>query len=184
MSEFVLINYIDALPATKTLPIYVMVAGGMAAGKSYIVSKYIETIKVFDIDDTMTDMGFIEYTDEQFSQAMKNISIQIEKHMTDHKSMVAMGTSSNISTAINRLYEAKQKGYTTVLLHVDASIEQSIKQNNERLEQGKRGVSKVEEYKIERTNVGAANTVATLRETALVDYFAHYINIRNGVFDE
>lgn len=181
MSEFISINDIDKLRRTMTTPLYIMVAGGMAAGKTHVVSRYLsETIEIFDIDETMTDMGFVEYTDEQFSAAMDKITKQIDRHMRMFRSMVAMGTSSNISTAINRLYEAKRVGYKTVLLHIDASVEQSIKQNNERLAQGLRGVSKAEEYKIERTNVGAANTVATLRETELVDYFAHYVNIRNG----
>lgn len=127
----------------------------------------------------MERMGFLEYTDEQFSAAIETITWEIEEQYRERDSMVAMGTASNPTMAIDRLYAAKMNGYRTILVHIDAPIYQAVLQNKMRMDSGKRGVKKSEEHKIARTSTGAARTVSLLRESALVDYFVYYNNHRN-----
>lgn len=172
MSLPIEIDDIDALP----FPIYVLVAGGIGAGKTRVVHENIHDIKVFDLDDVMEELGYTQYKPECTSVAMGLIAERIKKHMDTKQSMVAMGTAANLGFSIDRLHWAKMMGYQTVLLHIDATAQQSIKQNAQRRSQGQRAVSPSEEYRIPRTTRDAANTVATLRDTVLVDYFCYYRN--------
>ena len=73
-------------------PFYVMIAGGMGAGKTHVVNQHIKQITIFDIDDTMEQRGFLEYTPDQFALAMKDIAEKIEAQYRQRYSMVAMGT--------------------------------------------------------------------------------------------
>lgn len=183
MSKVVEMSQLD-LMSSVGCHLYVLVAGGMGAGKSYVIGESIKNIPIFDIDDIMEEMGFRDYTRDQFSAAMEVISKKIDGSMVNKRSMVAMGTSSNVTAAIDRLHNAKLMGYETVLIHVDTPVKQAILQNRNRIEQGNRGVSRADEHKIERTTIGAANTVATLRETALVDYFVYHNNTRKELINE
>ena len=185
MTEFIDITEIDKMELARMgddhpfdYPFYVMIAGGMSAGKSFVVNKFIKEIDILDIDDTMAELGFTDYTSEQFSEAMNVISEKVDTYFYERFSMVAMGTASNPTVATNRLYGAKMKGYRTVLVHIDTPVHQSIAQNQHRLDLGKRGVKKSDEHKIERTTTGAARTVSYLRESALVDFFVYYNNFR------
>jgi len=179
MAKFIKIDQIDVLEAAEFVaPLYVMVAGGMGAGKSFIMEKHVKSLTMVDIDEVMVKLGFTEYTPAQFAIAMKTVSEQMYRHMKKFTSVIAMGTASKLPTAINRLYDAKNKGYETVLVHVDTPIDQAVMQNRTRLVYGTHGVSDENEYKIRQTAIGAANTVATLRETNLVDYFVFYDNTR------
>ena len=166
------IDDIDSLP----FPVYVLVAGGIGVGKTHVVRKNIRDIQVMDLDDVMEELGHRKYDSRNTSEAMNIITERVEAVLERCESMVAMGTSANLPFSIDRLYGAKNRGYKTVLLHVDASIEQAVYQNELRREKGQRAVGPEESYKIHRTNQGAANTVATLKDTDLVDYFIHHIN--------
>ena len=179
MTKFIGIDHIDNLSKSGHDNLYVLIAGGMAAGKSFVVNSTIKTIPIFDIDDIMIKREFLEYTRDQFAMAMDEISKMVDSHMESKLSIVAMGTASNTTVAIDRLHAAKMKGYTTILVHIDAPISQAIEQNVHRLKKGERGVALSEEHKIERTSIGAAQTVAILRESLLVDYFVYYNNARN-----
>lgn len=160
------------------LKFYILIAGGMGAGKSYVIENNVKSIPIMDVDYTMQELGFTQYTKEEFSIAMKQIAEEIDAMMRAGKSFVAMGTSSHLPFAIDKLFNAKMKGYTTALVHIDTPIEQAIQQNRERVAQGKRGVKLSDEYRITKTTMGAANTVANLKDTALVDFFIYYRNIR------
>lgn len=188
MTDFIKITEIDELESIRPFedgdhprsqPLYVMVAGGMGAGKSHVVEQHVKDIDIFDIDIVMNRMRFFDYTEDQFSVAMEVIAEEIEEQYRERKSMVAMGTASYLTGAIDRLHAAKMQGYRTILVHVDAPVYQAILQNTLRMDQGLRGVKKSDEYKIERTTNGAARTVSILRESALVDYFVYYNNHRN-----
>lgn len=189
MTEFVNIDQIDELErgwneGANPPPFYILIAGGMAVGKTHVVSEHIKRIPFFDIDEIMINRGFLEYTREQFAIAMEEITKLVEDQMDHKASMVAMGTASNTTLAIDRLHAAKMKGYKTVLIHIDAPVSQAVKQNILRIQKGERGVSKSDEHKIEKTVTGAAQTVAVLRESSLVDYFVYYNNTRKEMNNE
>jgi predicted kinase len=175
MSKAIHLWQIDNL---QSRPRYVMIAGGIASGKNHVVKEHIHSIKIMDVDDVMERMSYTDYTGVQFHHAMQIIGKEIDMMMGRKECLIAMGTSSNLGNAINRLHYAKMMGYTTILAYIDAPVEQAVSQNTERREKGKRFVTDEEARKIERTNTGAAQTVAALKDTALVDYFAHYLNIR------
>lgn len=174
MSKKIDITDIDQLSED---PVYVLVAGGFAVGKTYIVEKYVTRFPIMDIDETMAKLGFVNYTSQEFGQAMAVITEQVLEMTGRGESLVAMGSASRLDFAINRLHAAKLKGYTTVLLYIDAPLEQASEQNKARIAAGGRGL-KNKEYKIRSSNQGAAKTVASLRDTDLVDYFVHYDNRR------
>lgn len=185
MSEFINISQIDGLELSRKHrspmpnPLYVMIAGGMGAGKTHIIDQHIKYIKILDIDDVMKRNGFLEYTEDQFAIAMAEITKDVEWQFIDRQSLVAMGTASNLTASIDRLHAAKMRGFQTILIHVDAPVYQAILQNRMRIEKGERGVKASDEHKIERTTNGAARTVSILRESALVDYFVYYNNHRD-----
>lgn len=159
-------------------PVYVLIAGGIGAGKTHVIAKMNLPIQNMDIDNTMHELGLVEYNRENLAIAIKKISAEFDEKMAKKESLIAMGTSADLTFSINRLYWAKQKGYTTVLLHIDAPADQCLAQNAKRRVEGKRAVSKDEEFKIQRTCQASAATVAALRDTDLVDYFVYYDNTR------
>lgn len=186
MTENINITEVDEYEMARTgdanyddWPFYVMIAGGMGAGKTHVVNQYIKNITIFDIDDIMEQKGFLEYSPDQFALAMNDIAEKIEAQYRNRRSMVAMGTASNATGAIDRLHAAKMRGYRTMLLHVDAPARQSFIQNKMRLENGERGVARQDQHLIERTTDASVETVALLRKSALVDYFVYYNNIRD-----
>lgn len=187
MTENIHITKVDELELARMsvthtdAPFYVMIAGGMGAGKTHVVNQYIKQITIFDIDDTMAQKGFLEYSPDQFALAMEDIAENIEAQYTLRWSMVAMGTASNTAGAIDRLHAAKMKGYRTMLLHVETPVRQSLLQNKMRLEKGERGVERHNQHLIDRTTNGAAETVKILNKTSLVDYFVYYNNSRDDI---
>lgn len=179
MTQRVDITDINTIVSVSDSPIYVLVAGGIGAGKSTVVQQHVN-MPIMDIDDVMDELGYKEYTHAQTAEAMEIITKRVEDVLDKKESMVAMGTSANLSFSIDRLYGAKQRGYKTVLLWVDTPVDLAIKQNCIRREANRRAVRLEEEYKIERTSIAAANTVASLKRTMLVDYYVHYVK----TFDE
>jgi predicted kinase len=175
MSKAIHLGEIDHLGVR---PRYVMIVGGIASGKNHVIHQHIRTIPVMDVDDIMESRGFTDYSGHHFAEAMKEIGSVIVEMMAGRKCLIAMGTSSNLTNAINRLHSAKMAGYSTVMAYIDAPVEQCLAQNAERRGKGKRFVADEELRKIERTNVGAAQVAATLRDTVLVDFYAHYLNVR------
>lgn len=157
-------------------PLYVLMSGGFAVGKTHIAKTFIDYLPIMDLDDVMIEMGFHEYTPKNISYAMREISNRIEQLMKRKDSFIAMGTASNVVFSINRLFNAKMKKYTTALIFVDAPVDQAQKQNKLREARGERFVRPEDTHKIQKTNFDSEGTVAILKHTDLVDYFIHYEN--------
>lgn len=170
--EKITITTVDTLAS----PVYVLVAGGIAIGKTHVVDEFIKTIPIMDIDSVMDELGLKEYNKENFDKAMAIISERFDVMMAKKESLVAMGTAMNLPFSINRLYNAKMMGYTTVLLHVVGSVGQEYDQNEERRKQGQRAVKADELHKIKDSIDGSSATVKVLRKTDLVDYFIGHFN--------
>lgn len=161
-------------------PLYVLIAGGIAVGKTHIIRQNVKHVPIMDLDEGMERLGFTDYDDAtQTGAAMKLITAEVEAIKARRQSMIAMGTASDLTFSINRLLWAKQDGYKTLLFHITAPLSQAVRQNRERIAAGLRGV-KLEQAdrKIRESIEGAARTVAALRYTALVDYFGEYNNTR------
>jgi len=170
---------LDSIQMLKERPRYILTAGGIGSGKSYTLRLYAPSIPVMDVDDVMAHLGFTDYNNhDNFSLAMDIISGRINTMMLHRECLIAMGTSSSMHYTINKLFWAKQKGYTTVLVHIDAPVGQCLAQNEERRLKGKRAVEPKDLGRIEQTCIGSALVAATLSKTDLVDYFCHHQNIR------
>ena len=166
------ITEIDHLPK----PLYVLVAGGIAVGKTHVIKKSIHTLDIMDIDDVMEELGHQEYNDENYREAMDIISSRFDVKMANKESLIAMGTAANFPFTVERLYNAKQAGYQTCLLYITAGRQQAMDQNRLRRQQRKRALTVEEEYKIIHTGELAKTNVHFLKDTILVDYFCHFDN--------
>jgi hypothetical protein len=176
-SKLIGIDDIDKLAAECRL--YILVAGGIAVGKTHVVREHIHAIPVMDVDDVMGELGYWDYTNhDQFSEAMNIIGSRIIGLMDEGKSLISMGTGSHLPFAVDRLLRAKLRGYITVLLHIEAEPGQQDMQNEERRLKHKRYVRPEQHARIAETRIGAAEVVKLLKDTELVDFFAHYQNIR------
>jgi len=173
------ITAIDSLH--KKGPIYVLVAGGIATGKTHVVRQYIHEVEVIDVDDFMVKLGHTDYTPRgpQLEAAMNLTGDYIAEKKQRMESMVAMGTSANLDWAKYRLVEAKLDLYTTVLLHVTtATVEQAHAQNAYRRELGLRAVTDQDMPVIAKTRSASDETVRSLLRDHkhLVDYYVPHLN--------
>lgn len=143
------------------LPLYVVISGGIATGKTHIVRKYLSAYRIMDIDDYMVRHGYTDYDrqGEQFSHAMRLIDADIQETKRNHIPMVSMGTAANYDFLHFRLIEARQHGYETAVLQVRCSLEQALAQNAQRRERGEHHVRDEELDQIEST---ARNSAAAL----------------------
>ena len=157
-------------------PLYVLIAGGVGAGKSYVLSKNTD-LPIIDIDDVTMELGNGEYSPKNTAKAMAITKRKVSDMMEAGKSFIQMGTSANLNSTINKLTVAKGKGYTTVLLFIDTPPEQAYANNQERVGAGGRGDG-IPEHKFQRTYDGAKNTFDKLKDDELTDYVIHYDNRR------
>jgi len=134
-------------------PLYVLVAGGIGAGKSYVVSKYLNGIKVIDPDETTIRLGNGVYDSSNVSKSISITKEKVEKMLKGDKSFVQQGTSANLQSTINKMKKAKEHNFTTVLLYIDTDIDTAVKNVSMRTSR-----SEIPIKKIERTASGAKHT--------------------------
>jgi predicted kinase len=156
--------------------LYVLICGGVGAGKSYVLSKNTD-LPIIDIDDVTMELGNGEYNPKNTSKAMAITNKKVKSKIESGESFIHMGTSANLNSTINKLTYAKSNGYTTVLLFIDTPPEQAYANNQERVGAGGRG-NEIPEHKFQRTYDSAKNTFDKLKDDELTDYVIHYDNRR------
>lgn len=159
-------------------PEYILVAGGIGVGKTYVVKQNFPGIQIMDLDNEMKRLSLTEYTKENMLTARESLSNRIGDKMANRESLVAMGTAADTAFAINRLLWAKEAGYTTTLVHVTCPLSQAIAQNRHRAAMGRRAVPEEDEYLLARTMTSSELTVGIVRYTDLVDNYKHFDNSR------
>ncbi len=159
-------------------PLYVLVAGGIACGKSHMVRKLLPDLPIMDVDHVMEAHGWTDYEGPQLEDAGALLLPLIEGHLQARRSFIAMSTSANLAFSIYRLHRAQQFGFRTLLLHIDAPLEQALAQNQERKNHGQRFVVKDLLPKIAQTTIKARENYQRLIDTGLVHYHASYWNAR------
>lgn len=174
-------------------PLYILVAGAIGAGKSTVVSKYLSEIEVVDPDIYTMQLGSGVYDDKNVATSMAMTKAMVKQMLEGDKSFIQQGTSANLQSSLNKMMEAKKKGFETVLLYVDTPLEKSIKNVANRTDR-----NSIPTYKVERTHNGALLTYQVFTDTikdmsrvipalqstlltteaaqALVDYTIHYKN--------
>lgn len=167
--------------AAMTGPTYILIAGGIATGKSHVIKEYLPGILVMDIDDYMERLGFSDYNfhGTEYSVALRQITEDIKRLLDTKETFVSMGTAADTKFTIDKLAGAKIAGFTTIVLHITCPLEQAISQNNFRRLAGKRAVSDTDLHLLEQTKRKSAETVSCLRDTILMDYLVEYDNTRN-----
>jgi len=171
--------HISDLDDVNDRPLYILVAGAAGVGKSTIFKKYCTNFPIMDVDDIIAELGDGVYDRTNVPEAIEIITKRVFHMMESQESFVAMGVSSVLRVAIERLTNAKEMGYYTVLVHIHAPLQQIIDQNRERIDQGKRGVILEEEHRIEEMFEGSNQTAKYLKESDLLDYLIEYDNTRN-----
>lgn len=162
-------------------PTYFLIAGAIGAGKTTGISYMLEHAKVlqknpivlFDMDVLMMERN-IDYNDKQERQKIiDELDLQIKETMNQRKSLVAMGTASNLPFSIDRLHQAKMLGYQTVLFHYNTDLNTAIERNESRRKMGGR-YKNITPGLIIDTYHNSRNTVNVLTKTNLVDYSIRY----------
>lgn len=164
-------------------PLYVLVAGGIGVGKSWLADRHLGTLALVDVDRFMEILGYTDYDPKgfQFRHAMDVTAKHVDELKAARSSLVAMGTCSDFPFARQRLEWAKADSYRTVLLHVTAPLDQAIRQNTQRRMAGKRAVAQHDEHPVISSSIErSGRTVETLLfgYTSLIDYHCPHSNER------
>jgi len=155
------IKQLDTLTKHSKKPIYIIVAGSVGAGKSYIVDKHLPNIDTIDPDKFTIELGKGVYNGKNVSKSMAMVKKAVAERLSNKQSFLQQGTAANLQSTINKLKKAQENGFKTVLLYIDAPIEQAIKQIEKRVRAGGHGDT-ISPDKVQRTSEGARLTFRAL----------------------
>lgn len=155
------ISQLSSIVKKSKKPVYILVAGSVGSGKSFIVNKHLPTVKAIDPDEFTMELGKGVYDGKNVAKSMAMVRKAVSERMNQKKTFLQQGTSANLQATINKLKSAKDKGFITVLLYIDAPIEQALRQVKQRVEGGGHGAS-IDLRKVENTSKGARLTFRAL----------------------
>lgn len=159
-SKNIEMSELDNLVKTSSKPIYVVVAGSVGSGKSYVVQRDLD-IHTIDPDKFTVELGDGVYDGKNVAKSMAMVKKAVAERLNNKQSFLQQGTSANLQSTINKLKVAKEKGFITVLLYIDAPVEQAIAQVEKRVAAGGHGES-IDRKKVENTSAGAKLTFRAL----------------------
>lgn len=151
---------LDALTKKSDKPIYVVVAGSVGSGKSYVVERDLD-IHTIDPDKFTVELGDGVYDGKNVAKSMAMVKKDVAERLDKKLSFLQQGTAANLQSTINKFKVAKEKGFITVLLYIDAPIEQAIAQVEKRVAAGGHGDT-IDRKKVENTSAGAKLTFRAL----------------------
>ena len=156
----------NQLTKDKKNSYYVVVAGSTGSGKSFIVNRDLPDINVIDPDEFTMQLGNGVYDSKNVAKSMAMVKKEVATRLSNKSTFLQQGTAANLQSTINKLKKAKESGFKTVLLYIDAPVEQAIKQIEKRVSSGGHGES-IDIKKVENTSAGAK---LTFRALSGVDY--------------
>lgn len=156
----------NQLTKDKKNSYYVVVAGSTGSGKSFIVNRDLPDINVIDPDEFTMQLGSGVYDGKNVAKSMAMVKKAVQERLSNKSTFLQQGTAANLQLTINKLKKAKESGFKTVLLYIDAPVEQAIKQIEKRVSSGGHGES-IDIKKVENTSAGAK---LTFRALSGVDY--------------
>ena len=159
-SKNISMTELDALTKKSDKPIYVMVAGSVGSGKSYVVERDLD-IHTIDPDKFTVELGGGVYDGKNVAKSMAMVKKAVAERLDKKLSFLQQGTAANLQSTINKFKVAKEKGFITVLLYIDAPIEQAIAQVEKRVAAGGHGDT-IDRKKVENTSAGAKLTFRAL----------------------
>jgi len=162
---------IDQINNLKDDKLFVSVGGGIGTGKTFLTNKFVE-LPVIDVDDFVKDVGGGKYDRSNLSKGRKKFNEKISQSLKGDESFIHMGTNANLNGAKKRLLEAKENGFTTVLVLIDTNPEVAIKQSQYRFEKGER--NQISEKRIRQSCEDAFKVFESLiKDNKLVDFYVH-----------
>jgi len=155
------IDDLKSLIEKSEKPIYILVAGSVGSGKSFIVGTHLPNIKVIDPDAYTVEFGDGVYDGKNVAKSMDMVKKEVSERIKNGFTFLQQGTSANLQSTINKLKYAKKYGFTTVLFYVDTPVEQAIEQVKKRVSLGGHGET-IDSKKVENTSKGAKLTFRAL----------------------
>lgn len=159
---------IEQIENLKDDKLFISVGGGIGAGKTFLVNKFVK-LPVIDIDDAVAKVGGGEYDRENLGQGRKIFNQDLEKALEGNESFVHMGTNQNLNATKERLQKAKENGFTTILVLIDTDPEIAARQIAGREER-----NEIDMNRIVQSRQDALNTFEALRkDNTLVDFYVY-----------
>jgi predicted kinase len=181
-SYYLIESTIDEIKKSMETEKTVIFFGGIpGSGKTYYAKQNFNNVPILDIDEISMELAQVKdqenITDEEKETIRKNTSKAInERKKEAHRligsgeSFIYMGTIANEKGIKNMIDFAKAHGYKTGIIYINVSVETAMKQNQNRLEGGGRGVPlDVAKYKISRDFERVKQSINNLRNE--VDYY-------------
>lgn len=160
-SRNISISQLDSITKKSKKPVFILIAGSVGAGKSFVVNKNLPSVDTIDPDKFTVELGKGVYDGKNVAKSMAMVKKAVAERLDKKQTFLQQGTSANLQSTINKLKKAKEKGFTTVLLYVDAPIEQALKQVERRVQGGGHGDT-IDRRKVENTSNGARLTFRAL----------------------
>lgn len=168
---------IDQIENLKDDKLYVLVIGSIGSGKTFITKKFIN-LPIIDVDDFVTNFSGGKYDRNNLGKGRLLYKNEFNKMINGENSFVDMGTGSNLQGTKNRLSLAKQNNFTTILVYINTSPQQSFQQSQQRFKSGERNEISFE--RIEQTYNDSIKTFNELKkDNKLVDFYVIKKNIIN-----
>lgn len=157
--------------ATLSPPIFVLMSGGMGAGKSFVASKYLPDFSTIDVDQEKRNLSAGNINDRSLIRPATEIAIKkYKKYLNSRSNIVYQGISPNVSGIKNKMKLAKENGYTTVLLRVES--DSSMERTKNRISLGGHGQLNQVEISINKSK----KAFDEMKESELIDYISIYKN--------
>lgn len=150
--------------------LYVFVMGGSASGKNFWTEKNLSSLPLVDTDEVVKQITKPEDDPRKhLNKAIASVNKQIDKNLASDKSFVQTGTGANYKGLYNRLKKAKDAGFKTAVILIDADPKVAIERNKKRVAEGGHGATLPDE-KIIRTNKFARESYTQLLNSGIVDF--------------
>ena len=159
-SKNISLHELNSILKKSEKPIYVVVAGSVGSGKSYIVDNHLD-IETIDPDKFTVELGGGIYDAKNVAKSMAMVKKAVAERLEKKQTFLQQGTSANLQSTITKLKTAKKNGFITVLLYVDTPVEQAMAQIEKRVSTGGHGDS-IDRKKVENTSAGAKLTFRAL----------------------
>jgi dephospho-CoA kinase len=159
---------IDQINNLKDDKLFVSIGGGIGAGKTYLANKFVD-LPIVDVDDYVIEASSGIYDRSNLSIGRNKFKKILEDSLHGEESFVHMGTNTNINGVRRRLKEAKENGFTNILVLVDTKPEIAIQQVKKRSMLGERNL--ITQERIIQSHEDAVKVFELMKkEIDLVDF--------------
>lgn len=155
-------------------PLFILSSGGTASGKSYTISKALH-YPIIDVDEIRGKLDGGIYNQKFISPALKIYKQEIDKYLKSKQTVIVMSTSGDLLRAKKKLQEAKDSGFTTVMIFIDTPPAQAIINNKKRVNKGGHGIT-ISDEQIKLSYQKSKDVFNKLKDDTVLDYCVHIKN--------